>query len=348
MRNRLVVWDAGGELLLPDAIVDLAFRLDEEWSPIEVGVEEDGLNEFLLQPLRQAGVRRRTGLPLRAVRAPRGKIDFIRSLQPFFRNGEVEFAKPLDTLVDQLLGFPTGRIDAPNALAYAILNRAGLPVYEGFDPRDHITRPFMQPRKPLYLAANAVPGIVTAALLQYVEGEILVFADWIIEGAPAEVFEDIAREASLLARSVATVVAPREHFQRYANIGLAQAVRGVPMEIRPGGEAATGRGFLSDYFGRRGKNGPVVEIAEEARWTLNALAGGYSRAVRTRGAIAMPTEAIEDSRYKVLMEGIESFCALLSLGMAGEDEDEHANWAFDRSGRRYKSAMPDLGRARLS
>ena len=58
----------------------------------------------------------------------------------------------------------------------------------------------------------------------------------------------------------------------------------------------------------------------------------------------MPTEAIEDSRYKVLMEGIESFCALLSLGMAGEDEDAHANWAFDRSGRRYKSAMPDLGR----
>jgi hypothetical protein len=56
-------------------------RLPPTW----VGVEEDGLNEFLMQPIRQEQVRRGVTLPLKAVKAPIGKIDFIRGLQPFFR-----------------------------------------------------------------------------------------------------------------------------------------------------------------------------------------------------------------------------------------------------------------------
>jgi hypothetical protein len=50
-----------------------------------MGVEEDGLNEFLMQPIRQEQVRRGMMLPVEGVRAPIGKIDFIRALQPFFR-----------------------------------------------------------------------------------------------------------------------------------------------------------------------------------------------------------------------------------------------------------------------
>src|SRR6185436_10317583 len=82
VNNRLVVWGADAQLLLPDEIVALAFDIAERFDPVWVGVELDGLEQFLMQPLRQEMVRRGTYLPVRGIRAPRGKIDFIRGLQP--------------------------------------------------------------------------------------------------------------------------------------------------------------------------------------------------------------------------------------------------------------------------
>jgi hypothetical protein len=38
------------------------------------------------------------------------------------------------------------------------------------------------------------------------------------------------------------------------------------------------------------------------------------------------------------MEGLESLAGLVAWGL--EEADEEVNWAFDRSGRRYRSAMP--------
>jgi hypothetical protein len=341
VRNRLVVWDAGGEMLLPDAIVDLAFRLNEELEPIEVGVEKDGLDEFLLQPLRHAGSVRRVSLPFRGVRAPRGKHAFIRGLQPFFRAGEVEFVKPLETLADQLLGFPRGRIDAPNALAYAVLNRPGLPIYEAFDPRENIVEGLAEVwGRPIFLACNAKSGIVSAALMQFVENEFLVLADWLIEGDALAVFESIAREASMMCGRSPVVVAGSLHWQHYGNLGLVQAAKSVPMEVRRGGDQIRGRSFLTTEFERRGRRGaPRVQIADTCRWTLNALAGGYARPQHAR---VLSADA-EDNRYRVLMEGIEAFAGLLALGVVDSEDEETGNFSYDRQGRRYRSAMPGLG-----
>jgi len=138
IRDRLEVWDTGAELLLPDVLVDLCFRLGRELRPVEIWFEKDGLDEWALQPLRHEQSRRRQSLPLRAVSAPWGKVDFIGGLQPLFKGGEVEFAKPMAKLAEQPLVFPRGRIDAPNALAYALLLRPEPAVYKAFDARDHV------------------------------------------------------------------------------------------------------------------------------------------------------------------------------------------------------------------
>jgi hypothetical protein len=50
--NRMVVWDGGGDLWKPDEMIDHIFRVDEEYGPVAIGVERDGLEEFLMQPLR--------------------------------------------------------------------------------------------------------------------------------------------------------------------------------------------------------------------------------------------------------------------------------------------------------
>jgi hypothetical protein len=60
----------------------------------------------------------------------RGKIDFIRSLQPFFQAREVTFCKALPELESQFRSFPKGAIDGPNALAYALKMRPGLVIYD--------------------------------------------------------------------------------------------------------------------------------------------------------------------------------------------------------------------------
>ena len=132
LSNRLVIWDVGAGLWKPDEIVSHVFAVAEQYNPVTIGVEEDGLNEFLMQPLRHEQLRRNFIIPVQPMRAPKGKIAFIEGLQPFFLAGEISFAKRCEELEQQLLGFPAGRIDAPNALAYALRMRPGLVVYEDF------------------------------------------------------------------------------------------------------------------------------------------------------------------------------------------------------------------------
>lgn len=377
VNNRLIVWAAGAPMLLPDQIIDLLFDIAERFDPIWIGVEEDGLSQFLLQPIRQAQIRRGETIPYRGVAAITGtrglgKIEFIRSLQPFFENREVVFAQPLADLESQLLNFPTGRIDAPNALAYALRMRPAMPIYENFTP-DHIVEAVeIIPGRPLHLAANATGGVTTAALMQIADGRIAVIADWVREGSPLDCVAGIAEEAMLAAEGLRTErhverprvwqdmlkaavpdsyvtsrvapswSAPRQHFERYMNVGLAQAVRALPAELRQGGEGVMGQLYLKEALSRQVRGLPAVSVAQSARWTLRALAGGYTRAM-VRGRLQ---EYAEEGPYRVLMEGLESFLGLMRvLDSAEEEDDSEPNYSFDRQGRRYLSAMPARDRS---
>jgi hypothetical protein len=75
---------------------------------------------------------------------------------------------------------------------------------------------------------------------------------------------------------------------------------------------------------------PALRIAKNARWTLRAFAGGFAR----------DADKIEpqDNAYAVLMQGAETFAAMLrGAASAGDSEP---NYAYTPDGRRYLTALP--------
>ena len=333
---KLVIWDAAGAQLMPSEIVDLQFRIWDEHHPVQMGIEEDGLNQFLLQPLRQEQVKRGLTIPIQPLKAPVGKFDFIRGLQPFFQAREVQFAKPLPDLQAQLLGFPTGKIDVPNALAYALKMRPGAPIYDDFNGR-HIgedLRPLAG--RPVWLALNATRSLVTGVLLQVLDGSIRVFADWVREGEPGAVIRDIISEANVESGGRVRLTAGPLHFDQYNNVGLRQAVAKVPLELRAGVQPERARDHIRALLRAERQGMPALMVSSNARWTLNGLAGGYSRALLKQGQLA---EYAEEGVYRTLLEGFESFVGLLELGGSTDGEDGDRFNAVTHDGRRYTSML---------
>lgn len=331
--NRLVVWDGGGEMWKPDELISHVFEVNEKYAPVEIGVEEDGLNEFVLQPLRHEQVRRNTLVPVRAMKAPKGKIAFIEGLQPFFLAGEVSFAKELPVLVQQFLSFPTGKIDGPNAFAYALRMRPGLVVYDNFGSGNVADglKPFA--RAPVWLCLNAGSGVTTAVVCQFVDGALHILGDYVREGDPGAVLSNIVVE-SKLAFGEARLAAGPGHFDQFARGGLRGAVAALPAELRRGASADLGRDELRALFSRQVRGESAVRVSTAARWTLNALSAGYARAVDKRGVVQ---EEAREGVYRVLIEGLEAFTGLLKVGTLS---DSPPNIRTTEGGQRYVSALP--------
>jgi hypothetical protein len=338
--NRLIVWDAFGGFWRPDEIVRRIFEVDETYKPVVIGVEKDGLEEFILQPLRQEQVRRGCAVPIRDMRAPKGKINFVSAMQPFFKAGEVVFAKDCNDARSQLLSFPTGRIDIPNALAYALTLRPGQPVYDNFGAL-HVEEDLPALAVALsFLAVNSDGRCTTAVLLQLRDGQLRVLADWVREGEPGASLGGILKEAGVVAGGRVRAYAPPEHFGSYDTIGMRAAARSIPVELHRGGGVSAGREELRGLLARTVKTRPALAVASSARWTLNALAGGYAREI-TKGGIL--TDEPVMGPYRVLMEGVESFASLMKSSIMNEDDPP--NYAWTPEGRRYLSSRPDHGGA---
>lgn len=374
-RNRLIFWEAGAEAWLPDQIIDDMFRCNRQYDLTWLGFEEDGLNEWAKQPIRTEMLRRNTMLPLLPVKAPRSKHQFISGLQPYMKAGEVIFAGEAGGFAeafDEFLAFPTGKIDAPNACAYALLLRLGAPVYDGFSDENVAEALGPIAGQPLYLAANADGSLVTAALVQRSEGEVRILADWVREGAPADVVGEIHAEAMLGAETssweertiygegedifklpvvqrVLTTnpirwIVPGHHGDTWRNVGLVQAVRAIPQQVSiapehgPAADDAARAAFARLLENRRAGR-PGLLVGTGARWVLRALAGGYSKSTNSRG---QPNAAPDAGVYRLLMEGIEAFVAI-GIGRPPR-EDDRQPVAFDRYGNAYKSAMPNRAR----
>lgn len=335
---KLVVWDSWARRLMPDEIVKAIFNagLSEELQPTLVGVEEDGLNEFLMQPIRTEMVRRGVTIPVKAMKAPRNKTGFIRALQPYFKAREVEFVKRLPALEEELEGFPTGKIDAPNALAYATLLRPGAPIYEDFSARHVTENPVVNQQAPLYLALNAAHNMVSGVLVQYNRGQITVFWDAILEGDVATVTSDLIDMAFLaLGRKMRLIGGPL-HFDQYNNVGLKQAITRIPGTLDRGGQASEGRAVLRKHLKEEVRGFPALQVAPAARWTLNGFSSGYARQVNKKGIMA---GAAEEGFYRVLMEGLESWAVILEASAMLETDDAEANFRYTNLGQRYMSAL---------
>ena len=95
--RKLVIWEARCPRILPSEIVDDVFRMEEKYEPVRIGIEKDGLEEFLMEPLRKAQMDRGHLLPLEPLQAPRRrggetKDHFITQLQPMYEADEIIFA----------------------------------------------------------------------------------------------------------------------------------------------------------------------------------------------------------------------------------------------------------------
>ena len=346
--RKLVVWESFARKMMPDEIVADIFRTDEEFSPVAIGFEEDGLNEWALQPIRAEQIRRGYTVPLRPLKAPRGKLDFIRGLQPYFKAGEVEFATDMPDLRKQLLGFPTGLMDAPNALAYMLRMKTGAPIYENFREEliDKDVRPIAH--KPIYLCLNSDGRTTSGALVQLVRSQLAVFADWLYEGDAGQTLQDILESVRLelpqaahlgklgargVVPSALRPVAPREHFDDFSTLSLRAVARKLKLRVAQGGDANVGREEIRALMRRTVHDRPGVAIHPSARWTLRAFAGGYARDIDK----ADP----QDTAYRVLMGGLESFAAMLIGDL--QPLDSKPNYAYTGDGRKYISALARTG-----
>ena len=334
---KLVVWDAVARRWMPDEIVADLFWVEGEYRPVWIGFEEDGLNQWALQNIRQEMVKRGVTLPLKAMKAPNAKLSFIGGLQPFFAAREVEFAKPLPDLKGQLLGFPTGDIDAPNALAYALKMRPGAPIYDNFGGR-HVAED-LQPAqgRPLWLCLNATRTCVTGVLAQAFDGQVRLLGDCVREGEPAAAALDVLDWARLEAGAHADLrfTAGPLHFEQYNNVGMRQALSRVPAELRPAVVPERGRPYIRALLATERAGFAAMQVSDKAGWTLNAFAGGYARALMKRGDLA---EYAEEGIYRTLMEGLESFLGLLEVGSPDETGSARFN-AETAQGRPYRSMV---------
>ena len=335
--NRLVFWEAWGRKLLPDEIITAIFDCNEVYHPAWIGVDEVGLNEFMLQPIRQEAVRRGVTVPIKALHPPKSKTERIRALQPFANAREMVFSQSLPELEHQLLAFPMGLRDVVDAAAYALVMRSGAPVYEDFAGQN-----VMEAMRPTgsaapFLCLNGSPAATTGVLVTLHEGNMRVLADWVREGEPAGVVADIISAAQIEAGRAVKVVMPPRHWDTYHNCGLRQAVGRKTLEVRKGTPEAMGRDVIRAGLRRMSRGFPSLLVSSEATWTLNAFSGGYCRAlVKGGGGLA---DFAEEGMYRLLMEGLESFCGLLAI-ISPDEAEAGRNYATSRDGRRYLSAMP--------
>jgi len=310
------------------------FQTDEKYNPIYIGVEQDGLHEFIMQPIRAQAMQRGRPVPIKALKAPKGKLNFIQGLQPFFQAHEVVFAPDLSfhsEAIKQFLSFPTGRIDVPNALAYALTMRVGLPMFDNFGDIHVSTNLRPDFRSPYFLAANSNGQHVTAVLAQYVRGQFHILNDWILDGDAGTVLADIVTAAKLEAMKPVKLIIPQEHFGTHDAIGMKPAALKLGLRAFKGGKAQAGLEEVRRLLSTSAHGQPSLSISPAASWTLRAFAGGYARPVTKEGGLA--AEPLPGP-YATLMVGLQS---LVGFSMV-EGEDSNVRFAKTNDGTSYITA----------
>lgn len=331
---RLLVWESGGHFWKPDEIVNDMFAVNDRYNPVHIGVEKDGLEEFIMQPIRQEAMRRGAPLPIKPLKAPKGKLNFIQGLQPFFQAGEVIFVPDINShsqLKSQLIGFPSGRIDIPNALAYALTMRPGLPMFDNFQDIHVEPRLLVSRNDPSFLVINSTNTHTAAMLVQLVHGQYRVLNDWIYDGDVGPVLSDVHRAATLITMKPLMLVCPPHHFSNYDTIGLRAAAAMEGVSIRKGGDVKKGLEEIRAQLGFVSHGKPAFVISPHATWTLRAFAGGYARKLDKTGFLS---EEPEEGPYATLVQGLQSLLSFPNVGT----EDSDVTYAVTASGQRFKTA----------
>lgn len=336
--NKLYVMEAHGKFHKPDEITNEICKLNETYSPVTMGVETDGLEEFLMQPLRSEQVKRGVSIPLSPQRAPKDKDSFILGLQPFYIAGDVVHVGDCQDLENELKAFPTGRRDVLNALAYALKMRVGKPVYEDFGSQHIVDRLEVNKRSKRYLAVSATPSMTAAALIQFTNGNIYVTQDWCRNEPALEALPIIIQEA-ILAGGDFSVITPAEQLDKYTNNGIPAVVRAKKIPLIRGHLAAEAIGSLTNRLKTTNKGTPAFQVSLEARVVVNGMARGYARKLQPTGGYS---DFPEKNQYALIMEAIESFSEYLNRGRI--EGDTELTRALTSGGREFFSSLPQKGK----
>lgn len=344
--SKLYVRYATGGYHQPTEIINELFKLDELYKPVWIGVEKDGLEDFLMQPLRAEQTRRGTILPIWPLMAPRdkNKTAFIKGLHPFFEAGDVLMCGDFPDLRQEILNFPTGLNDIFNTVAYALRMRPGKPVYEDFGLA-HVAPDALRPHQsqPLYLVLNVEPGYTTGVLVQFVNRALRVFGDWVKEGGIEDALEQLIPDALQLAdgRTI-KFFAPAEQFDQFNNYGLPAAARRLKIAntMARGPHSDTTVGALTTLVRASTMLQPAFMCSPGARWTINGMAQGYARGLDKTGVLSpLPLPGY----YATMLRGLESFAKWLTVRVEDTTEGQAANYQYTPDGRRYMSARAAPG-----
>jgi hypothetical protein len=336
--RKLIIWEAGGERWMPSEMIEHMFAMERKYEPIVIGVEKDGLSEWIEEPIRQEQIKRSLVIPVKAIKAPRDKLNFIQSLQPLMVSGSIVFAGDpgdqwvVDT-INQFLSYPSGAIDVPNAMAYLLNDQVkqGTPVYDDAS-QAHIAEHLALRPGPVLLGVNASAFGSTAILCQYKNSILTILNSWALPGDAGQTMRPILEEAQLYAGRSLTVSAPPDNFDTRNSLGLRAALRGLA-ELRRGGDAVRGREVIRGLFRSEVAGAARLLIGPDATWARRAIFGGYAR---LDGKVD-PAPGL----YATLMEGLESIMA----GVSQQSEDTQQMIAVDpRSGMRYQTAALERGR----
>jgi hypothetical protein len=295
---------------------------------VEIGVEIDGLHEYLRTPLLHAQMERGMTLPIDYKSAPRdkSKLEFIRNLQPWLISGRVRlYGGPgmHKDLIEQLEQYPTGRLDVPNALAYAII-RTGREKYPEFTQAhvDHSPVPMVETDKFLVAAAD---GYATYMLLAGVpeKGPVHVLRDHYMEGSPSEVLPLLLRKLEL--ERPARIVLPAAHWRTIDPVGLRPAARATGYELGQAAEPGIGEAELRLLLARM----DGLRVHPQASWALQGLSGG-----------CQSLEGRKSNRYDIVATALEAMASRLRTRQVTQSlMGGRVRYAHD--GRPYLSTVPD-------
>ncbi len=206
-------------------------------------------------------------------------------------------------------------------------------IYDSFSVQNIFEDLAPAPAVTCHLAVNASQYTTCAVLVQLVEGCLHVIADWVREGDPGLVLAHVISEATVEVGRAVKLCAPPSHFDAYDRLGLRAAAGRIPVVLQRAGAEHTGREEIRHLTKTQMRGLPALKVSTRARWTLNAFSGGYCRRLTKAGVLQ---EFAEEGVYRTLMEGLESFAALMRI--ASPRENERINWKTSPDGRRYASA----------
>jgi predicted phage terminase large subunit-like protein len=118
------ILDIFRDRVTPSQLISQIFYLNEQWRPLDIGVEDVAFQKTLQYSLHEEMRKRDIYLPLREVKPQlRSKDERIRGLQPLYANGMIYHNKDLvynEYLEDELMRYPRARHDdIVDAFSYA-------------------------------------------------------------------------------------------------------------------------------------------------------------------------------------------------------------------------------------